>query len=90
MVERIDEMPGDTLGFRLSGKLGRDEYFQILDPVKEKLERGEAVSFLIRTAPDFSGARPGCALGGREGRGIDSRSSPTRTGCATRSPRWAG
>ena len=55
MVERIDGMPGDTLGFRLSGKIDRDEYFQILDPVKERLERGDKVSFLIETAPDFSG-----------------------------------
>ena len=55
MVERIAGMPGDTLGFRLSGKIDRDEYFQILDPVKEKLERGEKVSFLVETAPDFSG-----------------------------------
>ena len=55
MVEQIEGMPGDTLGFRLSGKIDRDEYFQILDPVKEKLERGEKVSFLVETAPDFSG-----------------------------------
>jgi hypothetical protein len=54
MVEQI-EMPGDTLGFRLSGKVDRDEYFQLLDPVKERLERGEQVSFLVETAPDFQG-----------------------------------
>jgi hypothetical protein len=55
MVENIEGMPGDTLGFRLSGKLDRDEYFRILDPVKERLERGERVSFLIETTPEFSG-----------------------------------
>jgi len=55
MVERIEDMPADTLGFRLSGKLTRDEYFEILDPVREKLERGEKVSFLVETADDFSG-----------------------------------
>jgi hypothetical protein len=55
MVERIEGMPGDTLGFRLSGKIDRDGYFQILDPVKERLERGEKVSFLVETAPDFGG-----------------------------------
>jgi hypothetical protein len=54
MVEPI-EMPGETLGFRLSGKVDRDEYFQLLDPVKERLERGEKVSFLVETAPDFDG-----------------------------------
>jgi hypothetical protein len=56
VVESIEGMPGDTLGFRLSGKLDRDEYFRILDPVKEKLERAEKVSFLVETAPDFTGS----------------------------------
>lgn len=48
-------MPADTLGFRLSGRLTRDEYFEILDPVRAQLERGEKVSFLVETAPDFDG-----------------------------------
>ena len=55
MVERLEDMPEGTLGFRLSGKLTRDEYFQILDPVNELLERGDKVSFLIVTEPDFHG-----------------------------------
>jgi hypothetical protein len=55
VVEPIDGMPGDTLGFRLSGKIDRDEYFEILDPVKARLERGDKVSFLIETTPSFSG-----------------------------------
>jgi hypothetical protein len=48
-------MPAGTIGFRLSGKISRDEYFQILDPVRAKLERGEQVSFLVETADDFDG-----------------------------------
>ena len=55
MVERIEGMPPGTLGFRLAGKMTRDEYFQVLDPVKELLERGEQVSFLVETADDFEG-----------------------------------
>jgi hypothetical protein len=55
VVERLQNMPAGTLGFRLSGKINRDEYFEILDPVREKLERGEKVSFLVETAPDFQG-----------------------------------
>ncbi len=55
MVEQIDGMPPGTLGFRLSGRITRDEYFRILDPIKKKLERGEKVSFLIETTPDFHG-----------------------------------
>lgn len=55
MVEQIPNMPAETLGFRLSGKIDLDEYFLILDPIRAKLERGEKVSFLVETAPDFRG-----------------------------------
>ena len=55
MVEQIADMPPGTHGFRLSGRLTRDEYFQILNPIQEQLERGEQVSFLIQTAEDFHG-----------------------------------
>src|SRR4029450_8864620 len=51
----LEGMPPGTLGFRLSGKISREEYFQVLDPVREKLERGEKVSFLVETAEDFEG-----------------------------------
>lgn len=54
MVERLD-MPAGTFGFRISGRLTRDEYFQLLDPIREQLERGERVSFLVQTGPDFQG-----------------------------------
>jgi hypothetical protein len=54
VVEQI-EMPGNALGFRLAGKVDHDEYFRILEPVRERLERGEKVSFLVETAPDFQG-----------------------------------
>lgn len=55
MVEQLEGMPAGTLGFRISGKITRDEYFRIRGPVREKLDRGEQVSFLIETTPDFHG-----------------------------------
>jgi SpoIIAA-like len=55
VVEELEGMPEGTLGFRLSGRISRDEYFRILNPIREKLERGEKVSFLVATAPDFHG-----------------------------------
>lgn len=55
MVEIIGNMPVGALGFRISGRLTREEYFRILDPVRELLERGDKVSFLIVTEPDFQG-----------------------------------
>ena len=48
-------MPEGTLGFRLSGRIDREEYFRILDPIKEQLERGERVSFLVEALDDFHG-----------------------------------
>jgi SpoIIAA-like len=55
MVERVQGMAAGTLGFRLSGRITRDEYFEILNPIREQLERGEKVSFLVETAADFHG-----------------------------------
>ena len=48
-------MPEGTLGFRISGRLTREEYFQLLDPVRDQLERGDKLSFLVVTDPDFEG-----------------------------------
>ena len=55
MVEPIEGMAPGTFGFRLSGRITRDEYFQILEPIKEQLERGEKVSFLVDAGKDFHG-----------------------------------
>ena len=55
MVEDLEDMPAGTLGFRISGRITRDEYFQMLDPVRELLERGQKVSFLVVTESDFHG-----------------------------------
>jgi hypothetical protein len=55
MVERIDDMPPGTMGFLISGTVGRDEYHQLLAPVQEALGRGERVRYLVATAPDFHG-----------------------------------
>jgi hypothetical protein len=55
MVERIDDMPAGTMGFRLSGRISRDEYHDLIAPVLEALERGEQVRYLVATEPDFHG-----------------------------------
>ena len=86
MVERIEGMRGETLGFRLSGRITRDEYFQILDPVKERLERGENVSFLVETAPDFHGLDVGALwedVKAGESVGLKYRKSWERLGVVT-------
>src|SRR5262245_50673736 len=48
-------MPVGTLGFRVSGRLTRDEYFEMLAPVTAMLDRGDKVSFLVVTDDDFHG-----------------------------------
>ena len=59
MVERLEGMPPGTIGFRISGKVTRDEYHELLAPVHEALERGEPLSYLVSTAPDFDGLELG-------------------------------
>ena len=55
MVEPITDMPAGTLGFRLSGRVTKDEYFRIVEPIRERLEAGEKVSFLVETDAGFDG-----------------------------------
>jgi hypothetical protein len=55
MVERLSGMPAGTIGFRVSGRLTRDEYFEIVTPVQEALDRGEPINFLFVNDPDFHG-----------------------------------
>jgi hypothetical protein len=42
MVERIDDMPAGTVGFRASGKLSRDDYQEVMEPdLRAAAEAGE-------------------------------------------------
>lgn len=42
MIERIDDMPTGTIGFKANGKLTRDDYREILEPTLRKAaESGE-------------------------------------------------
>jgi SpoIIAA-like len=55
VIERIEDMPPHTIGFRLSGKLNGDEYFVIRDAAQEELDQGGKISILIDVSPDVSG-----------------------------------
>jgi SpoIIAA-like len=58
MVERIDEMPAGTVGFRASGKLTRDDYREVLEPaLTEAAESGEIRMLFSLT--HFEGLEPG-------------------------------
>ena len=41
MIERLEDAPDGVIGFRLTGKLTRDEYHELLAPVNETLDRNE-------------------------------------------------
>ena len=57
MVSRIDDMPPGTIGFRASGKLTRDDYRKVLEPVlREAAESGEIR--MVFELTDFDGLEP--------------------------------
>jgi stage II sporulation SpoAA-like protein len=55
VFEPISDMPPGTMGFRISGKITRDEYHDLIAPVYAALERGEQLNYLIATDDDFDG-----------------------------------
>lgn len=57
MVERIEDMPAGTIGFRAAGKLSRDDYTQVMEPaLREAAEAGE-IRMLFQLT-DFDGLEP--------------------------------
>jgi SpoIIAA-like len=62
MVERIDEMPPGTVGFRATGKLTRDDYReQFVPAMKEAIETGD-MRMLYVLGPGFDGMKPGALV----------------------------
>ncbi len=58
MIERIEGMPAGTVGMRASGKLSREDYREVLEPVlQEAVDSGELRLVFVLT--DFEGLEPG-------------------------------
>jgi hypothetical protein len=58
MIERIEGMPTGAAGLRASGKLNREDYREVLEPVlREAVESGELRLVFVLT--DFEGLDPG-------------------------------
>jgi hypothetical protein len=56
MVERLDGLPAGVIGFRLTGKLGRDDYHDaLMKPIYAALDRGEKLKILIELPDEFDG-----------------------------------
>jgi hypothetical protein len=57
MIERIDDMPARTIGFRANGRFTREDYRNVLEPVlREAAESGEIRMLFVLT--DFEGLEP--------------------------------
>ena len=55
MVERVSDLPAGVLGFRASGKITREEYAGMMEPIYATLERGEKLNIYFEVAEDFDG-----------------------------------
>ncbi|MEA2148944.1 MAG: hypothetical protein QOD69_774 [Solirubrobacteraceae bacterium] len=52
MVEMISDMPPGTLGFRVSGRLTREDYVNVLvPPLRETVQAGERLRVLYAIGP---------------------------------------
>jgi hypothetical protein len=52
VVEQISDMPPGTLGFRVSGRLDREDYVQVLvPPLRQAAAAGERVRVLYAIGP---------------------------------------
>jgi SpoIIAA-like len=91
MIERIDDMPGETIGFRASGKLTRADYREILEPdLRKAAESGEIRMLFVLTA--FEGLEPGAWFDDIKtglGLGIGHHSAWKRSAIAT-DVEWVG
>ena len=60
MVEPIGDLPPRVLGFRITGRLERDEYHEtVMAPIYAALERGEKLRVLVELPDDFQGLDAG-------------------------------
>ena len=62
MIERIDDMPEGTVGFRASGKVTRDDYRDVLAPAMRQAAEAGEVRLLYVAGPDFENFEAGALL----------------------------
>ena len=62
MIQRLDDMPAATIGFRATRHVSRDEYREVLlPPMREAAEAGE-VRMLFAIGPGFEGFEAGALM----------------------------
>jgi len=56
MIEALPDLPPNTVGWRASGTITREEYdAQILAPIRAGIERDEKLNLVFETGGDFGG-----------------------------------
>jgi hypothetical protein len=59
MIEPIQNLPSDVLGFRASGRVTGEDYESVIVPaVNEALKANRRIRLLYQIAPDFEGFDP--------------------------------
>ncbi len=62
MIERLDDMPDGTAGFRFSGEVTKRDYDEVLLPaLREAIEKEEPIRALCLLGPEFEGYEAGAA-----------------------------
>ena len=62
MLRRLGNLPAGVDGVEALGKVSRDDYEKVLNPLLEEAHRnGRRVRFLYRLGPEFEGFTPGAA-----------------------------
>jgi SpoIIAA-like len=55
VIERVADLPAGVLGFRAFGKLTREEYREMMEPIYAALEAGEKLNIYFELTEDFDG-----------------------------------
>ena len=80
MIEQLGGLPHGILGARASGKVSRDDYTTVLEPMLDEARRaGRRVLFLYEIGPGFESLSPGAAWGDAK---LGLRSMLQFDGCA--------
>lgn len=55
MIEPIEDMPPGTIGFAVSGEVGREDFRDVLMPaLRQAVDSGEALRLFVHVTPDFA------------------------------------
>jgi hypothetical protein len=62
MIERLEDMPEGTIGFRATGRVTRDEYRELLLPAMRSAAEAGQVRMVFAVGPGFEEFEPGALI----------------------------